>query len=80
MPCRSPGEVLPYEWGPKEALNFPRRCAELCTEAVVDMSGEGGGISKPGMKSSRPLLRAMDVGCSVGGVTFELTRMFDEVR
>lgn len=37
-------------------------------------------MSKLGMTSNRPLLRAMGVGCSVGGVTFELTRVFDEVR
>lgn len=31
------------------------------------------------MASAYPL-RAIDVGCSVGGATFELTRAFDEVR
>lgn len=32
-----------------------------------------------GVSLKRPL-RAMDVGCAVGGIAFELTRSFDEVR
>ena len=26
----SPNEILKYAFGPKESLDFPKRCAELC--------------------------------------------------
>lgn len=94
--CR-PGEVLPYDCGPTEALGFPKRCADLCVEAVSpageaaqpsDSEGQtaaaaaadGGDPATKNVEAERPRLRALDVGCAVGGVTFELTRAFDEVR
>ena len=51
--------------------------------------GINGGITNKGISNGRrhmelmpqeQPLRAMDVGCSVGGVTFELTKYFDEVK
>lgn len=72
----SPRDVLPYDCAPKEALGFPRRCAQLCIAAIA--KGEPD-ISKGGTRANRTL-RAIDVGCSVGGATFELTRAIDEVR
>lgn len=40
---------------------------------------EGGGQTSKAVTSNRCTLRALDVGCAVGGITFELTRAFDEV-
>ncbi|KAH3858737.1 uncharacterized protein LOC127871671 [Dreissena polymorpha] len=61
----SPSEVLRYEFGPKDSLDFPRRCAELCFKHY-----------KP---SSSVPSRAFDIGCAVGRSSFELTQKFDEV-
>ncbi|CAM9134685.1 unnamed protein product [Pylaiella littoralis] len=87
-----PDEVLPYGGGPSEALGFPKRCADLCTEAVMGAASEaspsdgeqqqnadGGGEELQAGRSRKRPLRALDVGCSVGGIAFELTRSFDEV-
>ena len=85
-----PDDVLPYDCGPKEALGFPKRCADLCVEAIIagqasrsddkqENKGRGGESSEAGASLKQPL-RAMDVGCAVGGITFELTRSFEEVR
>jgi len=49
-------EFLSYEFGPREALNFPARCARLCRE----------------FSSSAGPERALDLGCAVGRSTFEL--------
>jgi 2-polyprenyl-3-methyl-5-hydroxy-6-metoxy-1,4-benzoquinol methylase len=59
-------DVLPYGEGPNSALNFTPKCAQACVAAVA-RSGK------------RDKLRALDVGCAVGGATFELARGFDEV-
>lgn len=56
-------EVMPYSFGPKNALRFPQRCVSTCMEAL---DSEGGG-------------RALDVGCSVGGASFALARHYTEV-
>ena len=56
-------EILPRGTGPRDALDFPARCARLCLE----------GAALPGNA------RALDVGCSVGRATFELARRCDEV-
>lgn len=87
--CR-PSEILPYDCGPKEALGFPKRCADLCVEAVItseasrladgQQNTDGGGQELEAGKSLKRPFRAMDVGCAVGGIAFELTRSFDEVR
>ena len=59
-----PGQQLcPYELAPAAALEFPKRCADLCALHV------------PKGKPSR----ALDVGCAVGRHTFEMAKVFDEV-
>ncbi len=61
----APDDQLPYGFGPKEATDFPRRCAELVIEAAKEAGIAGG--------------KALDVGCAVGRASFELARHFDEV-
>ncbi|XP_001640561.2 uncharacterized protein LOC5520849 [Nematostella vectensis] len=58
-----PEEVLMYDFGPKDALDFPRRCADLCIEHTGD---------------EVPSL-ALDIGCAVGRSAFELARHFKHV-
>eukprot|EP01006_Ploeotia_vitrea_P045547 TRINITY_DN66951_c2_g6_i1.p1 TRINITY_DN66951_c2_g6~~TRINITY_DN66951_c2_g6_i1.p1 ORF type:complete len:281 (-),score=32.07 TRINITY_DN66951_c2_g6_i1:196-1008(-) len=58
-------EFMPYSDGPKDALEFPKRCAEACIETVKST-----GATAP--------TRALDIGCAVGRSTFELTTFFDE--
>lgn len=43
--------------------NFPAKCARICVDAMAD----------------RPRRRALDLGCAVGRLTFELARSFDWV-
>ena len=54
-------EILPYEFGPKEALHFPQRCVKWCKNFLTHKT------------------RALDLGCAVGGATFELAKTFQEV-
>lgn len=56
-------EILPYPFGPKEALNFAVRCVSECLDVP---------------KLPQPA-RALDLGCSVGRSTFELARHCQEV-
>ncbi|OQR95049.1 hypothetical protein ACHHYP_00474 [Achlya hypogyna] len=58
-----PEEVVPYPFAPKEALSFLSRTV---TDTVK--------LSRPDMRH-----RALEVGCSVGRSSFELSRTFDEV-
>lgn len=59
----SDSEVLPYSFGPKSALNYPVRCVRECLDT-----------------SSLPSpARALDLGCAVGGSSFELARHAGEV-
>ena len=60
-----PEDALPFEGGPRQALEFPQRCARALTE-LATAHGVG-------------LARALDVGCAVGGASFELARSFGEV-
>ena len=56
----SADEVLPYDFGPKESLNFPVRCvAEL--------------VDRERMSSGEAL--ALDLGCAVGRSSFELSKI-----
>ena len=55
---------MPYDFGPKEAANFPQRTAEVARKFAL-----GGAFPT----------RALDVGCAVGGASFALARHFDEV-
>lgn len=58
-----PGEGLPWPDGPSAALEYPQRCVREC----VDFNA----------LSANP--RALDIGCAVGGSTFELARTCAEV-
>lgn len=53
-----PAEILPWEFGPRDALDFPVRCVTELLE--VKKLPEGA--------------RALDVGCAVGRSSFELAR------
>lgn len=56
--------LLPYSFGPKESTNFPSRCAALCSNWRPTITGS---------------TKALDLGCAVGGSSFELSRHFDKV-
>lgn len=56
-------DILPWQFGPYDALGFPQRCVQ---EGLA-------GIVLPGKQ------RALDLGCAVGRSSFELARTFDEV-
>ena len=59
----APREVLPYDFGPITALNFPARCV---TEGLD-------------LKRLPANARALDLGCAVGRSTFELARQCAQV-
>ncbi|HIG28421.1 MAG TPA: putative 4-mercaptohistidine N1-methyltransferase [Verrucomicrobiales bacterium] len=59
----SAAEVLPYDFGPVDALNYPVRCISECLYPEA-LPGEG---------------RALDLGCAVGRSSFEFARHFTEV-
>lgn len=57
------GDTLPWSFGPRDALGFPRRCvAELLDASALPARA-----------------RALDVGCAVGRSSFELARHCREV-
>ncbi len=59
----SAGEILPFSFGPRDALDFPARCvADYLPE-----DGEAAGF------------RGLDLGCAVGRSAFEMTRRCHEV-
>ena len=61
-------QLLPYDFGPRTALNFPVRCVrDLLAGAGT---GAGGPIHE----------RAYDLGCAVGRSTFELGRYARAVK
>ncbi len=57
---------MPYDFGPRDGARFPARCAELVAKHA------------PASADGAPR-RALDVGCAVGGASFELARSFDSV-
>lgn len=59
----APEEVLPYAFGPKEALNFAVRAVTECLD----------------LPSVPTFARALDLGCAVGRSSFELARFCQEV-
>jgi putative 4-mercaptohistidine N1-methyltranferase len=87
----TPEEILPYAFGPREALGYPVRCVTEClagasgTPPGCDASGNGGsggvtpGYSPPPLRDEVRGGRALDLGCAVGRSTFELARHFGEV-
>ncbi|MGB0547902.1 MAG: putative 4-mercaptohistidine N1-methyltransferase [Limisphaerales bacterium] len=58
-----PDEVLPWEFGPTDALDYPVRCVTECVDT--------------GRIPANP--RGLDLGCAVGRSTFELARHCTEV-
>ncbi|CAG5114689.1 unnamed protein product [Candidula unifasciata] len=61
----SPEQLIPYPFGPKDALDFPKRSSELCLKHYK---------AEDGIPS-----RALDVGCAVGRSSFELAREIQDV-
>ncbi len=61
----APADILPYDFGPREALDFPARCAAECMD-----------FARPG--AGGPLC-ALDVGCAAGRAAFELARSCERV-
>ncbi len=57
-------DLSPFAGGPTNALKFPERCAEICSDLF---------------EAKDLLLRALDIGCAVGGSTFQLTKRFTDV-
>ena len=51
--------------GSRDAIRFPQRCGEL--------------VSEWAQRLQLPTLSALDIGCAVGGSTFELAKTFDRV-
>lgn len=60
-------QVLPWEFGPKNSTQFPKRVAHLFAEHY------------PRKNADSSAIRALDLGCSVGRSSFELTTYADEV-
>lgn len=59
----SANEILPFSFGPKEALSFPVRCVSECVQ-LDRLPAES---------------RALDLGCAVGRASFELARTCSSV-
>lgn len=58
-------DTISHGFSPENSLSFPKRCAQLLTRMMFHYS-----ISTE---------RALDLGCAVGGASFELARTFSEV-
>lgn len=56
-------DLLPYPFGPRDALHFPLRCVRECLDVAS--------IPKGG--------KALEIGCAVGRSSFELARHFGRV-
>lgn len=55
--------ILPHNQSPVHATHFPQRVANLLNS----------------LKPKRTTNKALDIGCSVGGASFELAKVFDHV-
>ena len=58
-------DQMPWPAGPADATGFPQRCAGWLLDGAARL---GSGTA-----------RALDIGCAVGGASFELARGFDTV-
>ena len=63
----SKAEMMTYEDGPVNALNFPQSCADISAAALNSNS------------VNNEATRVLDLGCAVGGSSFHLAPHFDEV-
>ncbi|MEB3285325.1 MAG: 5-histidylcysteine sulfoxide synthase [Candidatus Sericytochromatia bacterium] len=61
----APEDVMPWPEGPRDGLDFAARTARLLMDAC-----DAHGVNAE---------RALDLGCAVGGASFELARRFQEV-
>ncbi len=61
-------QVLPYDFGPRTALNFPVRCVRNLIDGAATADG------------GRAFDLAYDLGCAVGRSTFELGQFAGKVR
>jgi putative 4-mercaptohistidine N1-methyltranferase len=59
----SPGQLLPWAFGPVSALSYPARCVSECLDHAALPAHA----------------RALDLGCAVGRSTFELARHCSDV-
>eukprot|EP01098_Paradermamoeba_levis_P005138 TRINITY_DN2182_c0_g1_i1.p1 TRINITY_DN2182_c0_g1~~TRINITY_DN2182_c0_g1_i1.p1 ORF type:complete len:290 (-),score=100.37 TRINITY_DN2182_c0_g1_i1:114-938(-) len=64
----TPEQLMPYDFGPRFAADFARRCGEECLK-VLKQQG----------KDEQQNLRALDLGCAVGRSSFEMARVCSEV-
>ena len=65
--------IIPHSNSPEHALFFPHRVAQLVTR-LLSSSKDNDANPHPANFS-----RALDVGCAVGGASFELAKSFDHV-
>jgi len=56
------------------ALLFPQRTAQFLADACSRLQG-----ARVGLHGTSAPTRALDLGCAVGGASFELTKFFDQV-
>lgn len=61
----APDEQMPHAFGPRDAVEFPVRCARWLLDAAREYGAPTG--------------KALDVGCAVGRASFELARGYEEV-
>lgn len=55
--------ILPHNNAPNHGLNFPQRVAQILTSLEPEQTNN----------------KALDIGCAVGGASFELAKTFDHV-
>lgn len=68
-----PDQIMPYDFGPKVGLEFPKTCADIAMEAFKSHN------RLPKSSSGSVDVSALDVGCAVGRSTFELARLANRV-
>lgn len=69
----STAESFPFDFGPKQALHFPQRTVASADQFLRSCAACNG------MEATPKPTRALDLGCSVGGSSFELAKRFSSV-
>ena len=69
--------ILPHENAPFHALHFPQRVAQLLCR-LMDAHQPSPRRASPAPNIA-PYKNALDIGCAVGGTSFELAKSFDHV-